>query len=220
MRTKLFTLFGGLLVAGVLAAFWAGTHWEEARLEGEPTDLPLAILLAIVLIGLSAVYAAALGMTRRLEQLSASAEEAAFAPDLTEVKVSGSDELAAVARSMEKMRRDRVRGEEARNRLVADVAHELRMPLAILRGQLESLLEGKEQLAPDRLLPLNGRDVFQYYRYDAKAGSLLLIVLNFTRLSIKSDDLYIILNRDGIVEDVISSKRTDSLEFRFWPFKD
>lgn len=74
--------------------------------------------------------------------------------------------------------------------------------------------------APDRLLPLNGRDVFQYYRYDAKAGSLLLIVLNFTRLSVKSDDLFIILNRDGIVEDVISSKRTDGLEFRFWPFKD
>ncbi|HEX5544425.1 MAG TPA: hypothetical protein VFX10_02945 [Nitrospira sp.] len=74
--------------------------------------------------------------------------------------------------------------------------------------------------APDRLLPLNGRDVFQYYRYDAKAGSLLLIVLNFTRLSIKSDDLYVIFNRDGIVEDVISSKRTDTLEFRFWPFKD
>ena len=29
--------------------------------------------------------------------------------------------------------------------------------------------------APDRLLQVNGRDVFQYYRYDAKAGSLLLI---------------------------------------------
>lgn len=74
--------------------------------------------------------------------------------------------------------------------------------------------------APDRLVQLNGRDVFQYYRYDAKAGSLLLIVLNFTRLSIKSDDLFVILNRDGIVEDVIASKRTDNLEFRFWPFKD
>jgi outer membrane protein assembly factor BamE (lipoprotein component of BamABCDE complex) len=72
--------------------------------------------------------------------------------------------------------------------------------------------------APDRLLQLNGRDVFQYYRYDAKAGSLLLIVLNFTRLSIKSDDLFVILNRDGVVEDVIASKRTDSLQFRFWPF--
>ena len=72
--------------------------------------------------------------------------------------------------------------------------------------------------APDRLLPLNGRDVYQYYRYDAKAGSLLLIILNFSRLSIKSDDLFVILNRDGVVEDVISSKRTDALAFRFWPF--
>jgi hypothetical protein len=72
--------------------------------------------------------------------------------------------------------------------------------------------------APDRLLQLNGRDVFQYYRYDAKAGSLLLIILNFTRLSIKSDDLFVVLNRDGLVEDILASKRTDSLRFRFWPF--
>lgn len=72
--------------------------------------------------------------------------------------------------------------------------------------------------APDRLVQLNGRDVFQYYRYDAKAGSLLLIVLNFTRLSIKSDDLFVVLNQDGLVEEVISSKRTDGLKFRFWPF--
>jgi type IV pilus biogenesis protein CpaD/CtpE len=72
--------------------------------------------------------------------------------------------------------------------------------------------------APDRLLQVNGRDVFQYYRYDAKAGSLLLIIINFSRLTVKSDDLFVILNREGIVEDVISSKRTDGLEFRFWPF--
>ena len=72
--------------------------------------------------------------------------------------------------------------------------------------------------APDRLLQVNGRDVFQYYRYDAKAGSLLLIIINFCRLSIKSDDLFVILNGEGIVEDIISSKRTDGLEFRFWPF--
>ena len=72
--------------------------------------------------------------------------------------------------------------------------------------------------APDRLLQINGRDVFQYYRYDAKVGSLLLIVINFSRVSMKSDDLFVIMNREGIVEEVISSKRTDGLEFRFWPF--
>ncbi len=72
--------------------------------------------------------------------------------------------------------------------------------------------------APDRLIQVNGRDVFQYYRYDAKVGSLLLIVINLSRFSVKSDDLYVIVNREGIVEDVISSRRTDGLEFRFWPF--
>lgn len=72
--------------------------------------------------------------------------------------------------------------------------------------------------APDRLQQVNGRDVYQYYRYDAKAGSLLLILINFSRLSIKSDDLFVILNRDGVVEDVIASKRTEGMAFRFWPF--
>jgi len=74
--------------------------------------------------------------------------------------------------------------------------------------------------APDRMLQMNRRDVLQYYRYDAKVGSLLLIVLNFSRVSIKSDDLFVIMTPEGIVEDVISSKRTAGLEFRFWPFGD
>jgi hypothetical protein len=72
--------------------------------------------------------------------------------------------------------------------------------------------------APDRVLPMNGQELFQYYRYDAKAGSLLLILVNFVRLNIKSDDLYIWFNREGIVQDVIFGKRTETLQFQFWPF--
>lgn len=74
--------------------------------------------------------------------------------------------------------------------------------------------------APDRVLQVNGRDVYQYYRYDAKAGSLLLILINFSRLTVKSDDLFVFMNQDGIVEDVIVSKRTEGMQFRFWPFGD
>jgi outer membrane protein assembly factor BamE (lipoprotein component of BamABCDE complex) len=74
--------------------------------------------------------------------------------------------------------------------------------------------------APDRVLPLNGRDVYQYYRYDAKAGSLLLILVNFSRVSVKGDDLFIMIDQNGVVQEVISSKRTENLEFRFWPFGD
>ena len=72
--------------------------------------------------------------------------------------------------------------------------------------------------APDRVLPLNGRDVYQYYRYDAKAGSLLLILINFSRISVKGDDVFVVINQNGIVDEVMSSKRTENLEFRFWPF--
>ena len=72
--------------------------------------------------------------------------------------------------------------------------------------------------APDRILEVNGREVLQYYRYDIKAGSLLLIIVNFSRFKIKSDDLYVFLNRDGQVENVVFGKRTPGMKFQFWPF--
>jgi outer membrane protein assembly factor BamE (lipoprotein component of BamABCDE complex) len=72
--------------------------------------------------------------------------------------------------------------------------------------------------APDRIVEANGHEIFQYYRYDIKAGSLLLVVANFSRLNIKSDDLYVFFNREGIVEEVVFGKRTQGMEFRFWPF--
>ncbi|MBK9998505.1 MAG: hypothetical protein IPO99_15575 [Nitrospira sp.] len=47
-----------------------------------------------------------------------------------------------------------------------------------------------------------------------------MIVLNFSRVSVKSDDLFVVINREGTVEEVIASKRTEGLEFGFWPFGD
>jgi outer membrane protein assembly factor BamE (lipoprotein component of BamABCDE complex) len=74
--------------------------------------------------------------------------------------------------------------------------------------------------APDRIVQANGHEILQYYRYDIKAGSLLLIIVNFSRLNIKSDDLYVFLNKDGVVDEVVFGKRTDRLKFQFWPFGD
>ncbi len=81
------------------------------------------------------------------------------------------------------------------------------------RGEVVSLLG-----APDRVVAANGHDIFQYYRYDIKAGSFLLIVLNFSRLNIRTDDLYIFLDQKGVVDEVVFGKRTHRLEFQFWPF--
>lgn len=70
--------------------------------------------------------------------------------------------------------------------------------------------------APDRIIEINGHEIFQYYRYDVKVGNLLV----FSRLNIKSDDLYVRFNQAGIVDDVVFGKRTDQLQFQWWPFGD
>jgi len=68
--------------------------------------------------------------------------------------------------------------------------------------------------APDRIIEANGRDIFQYYHYDVKSGYILI----FSRTNIKSDDIFIIFNNAGVVEDVIAGKKKPPLEFQFWPF--
>lgn len=74
--------------------------------------------------------------------------------------------------------------------------------------------------APDRILQANGREVLQYYHYDLKSSSLLLLLVNFSRFNIKSDDLYVLINREGLVDDVLYGRRTDTLAFQVWPFGD
>jgi len=70
--------------------------------------------------------------------------------------------------------------------------------------------------APDRIVQVNDREIYQYYRYDLKSGTILF----FSRTNIKSDDLYIVFNSRGIVDDVVFGQRTNRLKFQFWPFGD
>ncbi len=68
--------------------------------------------------------------------------------------------------------------------------------------------------APDRIIEANGRDIFHYYHYDVKSGYVLI----FSRTNVKSDDMFVIFNNAGIVEDVVAGKKKPPLEFQFWPF--
>jgi len=69
--------------------------------------------------------------------------------------------------------------------------------------------------APDRIITEpNGHDIFHYYHYDVKSGYIVI----FSRTNIKSDDIFVIFNSAGVVEDVIAGKKKPPLEFQFWPF--
>lgn len=100
--------------------------------------------------------------------------------DLTSrVPVPGNDELAELARSFNWMADSLQRGEERQRRLVADVAHELRTPLANLRGYLEALKDGVIPADADLFASLHEEAVLQQRIVDdlqelalAEAGTL------------------------------------------------
>jgi outer membrane protein assembly factor BamE (lipoprotein component of BamABCDE complex) len=74
--------------------------------------------------------------------------------------------------------------------------------------------------APDRVVAANGHDVLHYYRYDIKSSGLFLLLVNFSRTNIRSDDLFVFVNSSGIVDEVVFGKRTAGMEYRIWPFGD
>ncbi len=68
--------------------------------------------------------------------------------------------------------------------------------------------------APDNIRQINGEEVFHYYRYTLKHGTVLV----FSRVNIASDDLYVFFNKEGVVDEVLYGKGTDKLKFQYWPF--
>jgi len=68
--------------------------------------------------------------------------------------------------------------------------------------------------APDRIQEINKRQVFHYYRYAMKHGTVLV----FSRVNIASDDLYVFFDQNGVAQQVVYGNRTKNLKFQFWPF--
>jgi hypothetical protein len=69
--------------------------------------------------------------------------------------------------------------------------------------------------APDTIIRLGGgQEAFHYYHYALKHATLLV----FSRVNIASDQLYVFFDVHGIVDQVLSGRRTNKLKFQFWPF--
>jgi len=104
--------------------------------------------------------------------------------DLTHpVLVRTQDEIGKLARVLDNLRVNLARSEDVRRHMLADIAHELRNPLAILRAKVEAMLDGIQLPDEGNLNVLNDRLLHLSHLVDelqdialAEAGELPLDV--------------------------------------------
>ncbi len=98
-----------------------------------------------------AAFVAGRYITRRVRVLAKGAGAIAAGDLSRRVAESSADELGELAAAFNTMAESLASQEEARHRLVADIAHELRTPLAVLQAEIEALQDGVTGATPERL---------------------------------------------------------------------
>jgi signal transduction histidine kinase len=110
-------------------------------------------VIAAVLLG----AAVARRVTAPLRQMASAAARVGRGDLSGDVPVPSEDELGSLARAFNAMTADLRRLEEHRKHVTADIAHELRTPLAVLQANLEGMLDGIVEASPERLAALHGQ---------------------------------------------------------------
>ena len=169
-----------LLVAYPLASGDVAEHARQAGMVSALSDHLLESLRSSLLwAGLAAIVVAAgialllaRGITRPIRRMVEATRRIAAGDYRERVAVASRDELGELARALNEMAAGLERVEGLRRELVANVAHELRTPLAGLEGYLEGLADGVFAPTPETLA-----------RMRAESARLRRLVEDLTELS-------------------------------------
>ena len=110
------------------------------------------LLAGAVAIGLGLLLTRALG--RPLQDLRAAARRIASGEFSFRVPITSRDEIGDLAEQFNDMAAVLERDEALRRQMMADIAHELRTPLSVIRGQVEALQDDIFPMTTENLQPV------------------------------------------------------------------
>ncbi|MDO8845311.1 MAG: ATP-binding protein [Methylicorpusculum sp.] len=125
--------------------------------------LLIGIAVGMVLLSALIAWFLAYQLGRPLKRIISAAKELAIGNYKTRLPVESTDEMGQLARNFNDMAAALEQAEQSRRRWVADISHELRTPLAVLRGELEALMDGIRPLTPQAIESLSA-DVMRLNR--------------------------------------------------------
>jgi signal transduction histidine kinase len=122
-------------------------------------DVRQGVQVAIVAAAIAAIFLVTLlsrQITRPLGQLRRATQALAGGDLAARVPVKGEDEVGKVGAAFNQMATQIEAQETLRRQMVADVAHELRTPVTVIRSDLEAMLDGLLPPSPEELGALHG----------------------------------------------------------------
>jgi len=124
---------------------------QQQRLLRELREANLRAALIALVVALGVGGWLAWRMTRPVSELTRATRRYAEGDRDARARVRGHDELAELARAFNELAERLQSEEELDRRRVADIAHELRTPLQVLKGELEALADGMLDPDPETL---------------------------------------------------------------------
>ncbi|EGW41355.1 HAMP domain protein [Desulfosporosinus sp. OT] len=182
-----------------------GHFWQDQRptaMDGRVakaigTSIIQAMIIGLIITSLVALFLGLLltrHFTQPLNHLMEAVRNVGKGNLSSRVDVKGNGDIATLARDFNRMTEQLARNEEVRRNMVADIAHELRTPLAVILGKLESIQEGVLPSTPETILPIQD-ETLRLIRLVRDLQQLSLAEAGKLPMSWKAVDLKQILER-------------------------